>query len=188
MKPSSAVEKWVALVLGVVCVVVVGRLVFGIGAGQGTLRPATTGRPATASSAKVPAHSAEEIARYDPVVRLDLLKEFADRPLPKIERNPFEFEAAPVVPVKGAVPGPGTPGPTTPPQPPPPPPIPLKAIGYADQRGGGREAYVADDAQVYVVHEGDTINRQYRVVKITPSTVTVEDVSSHQSAELPVPQ
>jgi ribosomal protein L24 len=61
-------------------------------------------------------------------------------------------------------------------------------MGYSEKAGGVHEVYVSDEDQVYVVHEGDTVAGKYKILKITPKTVTVEDVSSHQTADLPIPQ
>jgi ribosomal protein L24 len=47
---------------------------------------------------------------------------------------------------------------------------------------------VSDDDQVFVVHEGDSVGTRYRVIKITPAAITVEDAKYHQTVDLPVPQ
>jgi hypothetical protein len=61
-------------------------------------------------------------------------------------------------------------------------------MGYSENVGGQKEAYVSDEDQVYVVHEGDTVADKYKILKITATAVTVEDVATHQTAELPIPQ
>ena len=38
-----------------------------------------------------------------------------------------------------------------------------------------------------MVHEGDLIGTKYRVAKITPAMVVVEDGETHQTLELPFP-
>jgi hypothetical protein len=113
---------------------------------------------------------------------LDRLKQLLDRPLPELTRNPFEFEAAP------ARPSPAHSASAPPPTQPPAPPVSLKIMGYSEKAGGVQEALASDDEQVYVIHEGDTVAGKYKILKITPKTVTVENVSSHQIADLPIPQ
>jgi len=116
------------------------------------------------------------------VLEQDLLKEFEDRPLPELRRNPFEFMAgpAPVSPVQAAVQAAAAP------QPPPPPPVTLKLMGYSEGKGGVKEAMVSDEDQVYVVHEGDSVGTRYKIIKITPTVVTVQDATLHQTIDLPV--
>jgi Tfp pilus assembly protein PilP len=125
----------------------------------------------------------DELSRYDPLVKLDLLKEFEDRPLPELNRNPFEFVAGRVQasPVQTAA---AEPAPTPPA---PPPPVTLKPMGYSEGKGGVKEAMVSDEDQVFVVHEGDSVGTRYKVIKITPTVITVEDAALHQTVDLPVP-
>ncbi len=54
--------------------------------------------------------------------------------------------------------------------------------------GGVKEAFATLEDQVFVVHEGDVIASKYKILKITPLVVTVEDASSHQIVDLPIPQ
>jgi hypothetical protein len=142
---------------------------------------ATTGTGAKAPAGK-PSVS-DELSRYDSVVKLGLLKELEDRPLPELERNPFEFVAAPA---KGAAAG--TPAPALAAEPAAPPPVTLKPMGYSEGRGGVKEAMVSDEDQVFVVHEGDSVGTRYKVIKITPTVITVEDATLHQTVDLPIPQ
>ena len=123
----------------------------------------------------------DELARYDPSLNLDELKDILSRPAPQPGRNPFELHATPK-----AVPT--NPEPPPPQAPPPPPPIPLKAVGYSEKPGGVKEAYVTDDQEVYVVHEGEEFGKRYKAVKITPQQVQVEDQNSHQTVQLLIPQ
>ena len=125
----------------------------------------------------------DELSRYDSIVEVDRLKEFDDRPLPELDRNPFDFVAAPV-----QAPRPQAPGAPAPAQPPPPPPVTLKVMGYSEGAGGVDEAMVSDEDQVLVVHAGDSVGTRYKIIKITSTAVTVEDNTSHQTVDLPVPQ
>jgi Tfp pilus assembly protein PilP len=126
----------------------------------------------------------DELSRYDSIVEVDRLKEFEDRPLPELDRNPFAFVAGPALAPRAQAPG-AAPQPA---QPPPPPPVTLKVMGYSEGAGGADEAMVTDEDQVLVVHAGDSVGTRYKIIKITSTAVTVEDNTSHQTVDLPVPQ
>ena len=137
----------------------------------------------TSKSTDAPANRVkDEFARYDPSLNLDELKDILSRPASQPGRNPFELKVAPT---PKAVANPAA---APPPQAPPPPPIPLKAEGYSEKPGGVKEAYVTDDQEVYVVHEGEEFGKRYRAVKITPQQVEVEDQTGHQTVQLAIPQ
>jgi hypothetical protein len=198
MKASGPMQKWGVGVLGVVSLVLLVNLVlqFTRTLTAGNARPRTMtlptakrpSRPAAKGSARKQKTS-DELSRYDPMVKLDLLKELEARPLPELERNPFEFPKPPAVvlsptqtaSIASAVP------PSAPP-PPPPPPVSLKPMGYSTGTGGVKEAMVSDDDQIFVVHEGDSVGTRYMVIKITPTVISVEDAITHQTVDLPVPQ
>lgn len=119
-----------------------------------------------------------------PLLRLGLVKDLEKRTLPEIARNPFDF--APLAPPKRA--GGAGAGASAATGPPPPPPIPLKAFGFSVDNQGRREAYLADAKEVYVVSKGTVVSKRFKVLQITPALVEVEDASSGQKAELPIPR
>jgi len=59
-------------------------------------------------------------------------------------------------------------------------------MGYSEGKGGVKEAMVSDEDQVFVVHEGDSVGTRYKVIKITPTVVTIQDATLHQNVDLPV--
>lgn len=180
MKLTGYIEKWAGGILGAVSVILLLNLVLQFsGVRAGSRRPLPSPPPA---AEKGKAGAADSLAQFDPVVRLDDLKRIDGRPLPELSRNPFEFVSPPAPPK--APPGPG-PAPAPPPAP---PPMTLKPMGYSENVGGQKEAYISEEDQVYVVHEGDTVANKYKILKITTKAVTVEDVATHQTAELPIPQ
>jgi hypothetical protein len=183
MTRKSQVKKWAAGTLGIVCLLLVLNLVLRSGVKVGASRATLPARvtPAVAHPQALADRVADELASYDPGVRLDLLKELQSRPLPRLARNPFEFAAKPA-PTAAAVSG----GPATPAPPPAPPP--LKAMGYTEKARGVPEAIVSDDQEIYVVHEGESFANRYRVLKISPSAVEVDDETTHQTVRLPIPQ
>lgn len=128
--------------------------------------------------------TAKDLTQLDPVLRLDELKELLARPAPKMDRNPFEFAPTPqeIRRIKEEASKP-----PAPPPPPPPPPLPLQAVGFSDT-GKGKQAYITDQQETYIVGEGDEFGGKYKVLKITATQVEVEDESSHQNVQLLIPQ
>ena len=191
MKRTGQIQKWGAGVLGAVSLVLIVKLVLQFNRGYvGVTRLAARTPPHPKASVPQGAKArggkprmSDELSRYDSLVKLDLLKEFEDRPLPELHRNPFEFVAGPT-PVSPAQTAPAAPMAA---QPPPPPAVTLKPMGYSEGKGGVKEAMISDEDQVFVVHEGDSVGTRYKVIKITPTVITVEDATLHQTVDLPVP-
>jgi hypothetical protein len=190
MKATGHIEKWGVGALGAVSLALLVNLVLHFSrAGTGNARPLATTSPTakgpTLPSAKGSAgkqKASDELSRYDPIINLDLLKELEGRPLPELDRNPFEFLAPPAKTSTGSATAAAAVL-----QPPPPPPVSLKPMGYTEGKGGVKEAMVSDEDQVFVVHEGDFIGTRYKVIKITSTMITVEDATLHQSVDLPFP-
>ncbi|MGA2413899.1 MAG: hypothetical protein ABSF59_05600 [Candidatus Sulfotelmatobacter sp.] len=63
-----------------------------------------------------------------------------------------------------------------PPPPPPPPPIPLKFFGFADQVGEPKKVFLSKDDDVFIAGEGEIVDRRYKVVRISPTSVEIQDV------------
>jgi hypothetical protein len=192
MRISNHVKIWASGILGGVSLLLLINLVldFGevrAGAPRPTLPPASPGEERRLQTDR----GADEDARYLAQVRLDVLEDLQARPLPDIVRNPFEFEAPKRTPQQiqqaAAAAAAAQQGAASN-QPPPPPPVPLKAFGYGEKTGGGREAYLSDDEQIYIVHEGESVGSRFKVLKILPAAVEVQDDASHQTVQLPIPQ
>jgi hypothetical protein len=191
MRITGRNEKWGAGVLGVLSLALLVHLVFMYKSGSGGAASAgakTSPRVDTSTPRGAPPVAGKEktsdgLSRYDSLVKLDLLKELQDRPLPELHRDPFEFAGsrAPAPPVQTAAAA------AAPAQPPPPPPVTLKPMGYSEGKGGIKEAMVSDDDQVFVVHEGDSVGTRYKIIKITSTLITVQDATIHQTVDLPVP-
>ena len=184
MKKREQLSKLAVGVLGVVCLVILVNLVrsfrqarVGTAKATGTVAVATGKTRAQSGASAV----AGELSRYDPELNLSLLKKLQSQPLSPIGRDPFAFESsAPPRPAASEAPQAAAAAP--------PPPPPLKAMGYADMPGGVREAYVSYEDQVYSVQEGDTIANKFKVLKVSPTQVEVEDASSKEKLKLPIAQ
>jgi hypothetical protein len=183
MKNREQLSKWAVGVLGVVCLVLVVHLVRSFG----RIRVKTAAAAGhTAAGARAPLRSdtarrGDTVSQYDPELKLALLKKLTSRPPAQISRDPFAYTP----PARPAPPG-APPEAAAPPAPPPPPP--LKAVGFMEMPGGAREAYVSYEDQVYSVQEGDTIANKFKVLKVTPAQVEVQDESSKETIKLPVTQ
>jgi hypothetical protein len=188
MKLPAGTEKLAIGVMGVVSLLLAWNLVSQYRAMQPGISHAHA-HPITASTkpvraAKTPSHAVDDLVQYDPDLHLAALSAQDSRPLPDEDRDPFDFVGGAVAPVSGGT----VVAAQAPPPPPPPPPLPVKAVGYNDLPGGGKEAMVTFNDDVVVVHEGDTIGTKYKVVKINPTMVVIEDGDTHESHELPFPQ
>ncbi len=187
MKEKIHLEKWATISLGVVSLVLLLNLVRQFsGVNAGTWRPILRSARAQrlAPLHKVSLKSVDEFSHYDPVLRLDVLRDLQARPLPKLDRNPFEFAPTPEEVKKKLEAARAA---TEPPPPPPPPPVPLKALGYSENNKG-KEAYLTDEQEIYVVHEGEEFARRFKAIKITPTQVEIEDESFHRTVQLLIPQ
>ncbi len=71
--------------------------------------------------------------------------------------------------------------------PPPPPPIDLKFFGYESQ-DQKKKVFLLHGADVFIASEGDVVDHHYRVVKIAPLSVQVEDIPYNNTQTLPLIQ
>ena len=78
--------------------------------------------------------------------------------------------------------------PPQPPQPQGPPPIPLKFYGFATQTGQAKRVFLAstNSDDVFVGSEGQVINRRYRIVKVSNTSVDDEDILNNNKQTIPL--
>ncbi len=198
-------EKWGIAILGVVSLLLIVKLVSQYNHMRAEVKlpvakarpPARVGvRAGTNAPVVKPAvrpRAPDDLSAYNSIVELDLLKKYEDRPLPELHRDPFTFVAV-AAPARVQAPGVAAAAPPAPP----PPPLNLKVMGYTEGKGAPDEAMVelcsascetsSPDDQVLVVHAGEAVGSRYKVIKINPTVVTVEDAAIHQTVDLPVPQ
>lgn len=133
-------------------------------------------------------------SKVDPTLRLDLLAKLQTEPSGN-GRNLFQFGPPP--PPPAALKGPE---PKIIPKPvsltkvgaapvnlaaPPPPPIPLKYYGFTSAPGSKtKTAFFLDGDDILVAKEGDTLKRKYRVIRIGPTSVVMEDTDSKHEQTL----
>ena len=154
--------------------------------------PFFTDSPARGSSAqaaaplasRVPARAAKKtgkkprVENLDPTLRLDLLAMSEKTQYEGSGRNIFVSQAENVV-----IPRPVTPGASDAPQigyqtpqPPQAPPIPLKFYGFASRPGEPKRIFLKLGEDVFVAGEGEIVDRRYKVIRISPNSVDIQDV------------
>jgi hypothetical protein len=136
--------------------------------------------------------------KIDPTLRLDLLAKLQEVPAPAGTHNLFQIGSAPATKPEGPK-GPepvilswNRPPPLPPPPPPPgekqPPPlvpINVKYYGWAAPTGTERKrAFFLDGDNVIVKYEGESIKGHYRVMRIGPGVVVVEDTNDKRQQTL----
>jgi hypothetical protein len=141
---------------------------------------ATTGHEAT----KLPSNAAD----LDPTLHPELMAQAESLEYTGKGRNIFSLTSMPVEipqPVKTARNAP-PPVPTGPPPPAPPPPIELTFFGYSSHKSGLRRAFLLKCDDVFIASEGDVVDHRYKVVKIAPMSVQIEDIPYANTQSLPL--
>jgi len=121
----------------------------------------------------------------DPSLRYDWLKASEDTKYQGKGRNIFQAQIDIPRPVKSPV-IPITPPP--PPGPPPPPPINLKFFGFASKPGEPKKIFLSQGEDVFIAGEGEMVDRRYKILRISPMSVEVEDVLNNNRQSIPLTQ
>jgi hypothetical protein len=69
---------------------------------------------------------------------------------------------------------------------PPPPPINLKFFGISATKGEKPRAFLSQGEDVWIAHEGDVVNRHYKIIHISPTAVEVEDLLTNNRQPVPL--
>ncbi len=180
---ENRVKTIAAIAFMVISVVLFARTVSGW-FGSATAAPATV-----ASANQQPLRRAPRrlnprtptVPSLDPRLRLDLLQSSEHTRYEGSGRNIFRpHEELAAIPKPIAPPMPVNPGP------PPPPPINLKFFGFANKSGEPRKIFLSQGEDVFIAGEGDIVNRRYKVVRIGPTSVEIEDVLSNNKQTIPL--
>jgi len=141
--------------------------------------------PATKQPAKPGAKKSGPVLlaqSLDPTLRLDLLKSSEDVSYGGSGRDIFQNQPEPV-----AIPQPAKPViDPGPPAPPAPPPIPLKFYGFSGSKSGPKQVFLSKGDDIFVAKEGQIIDRRYKILKIGPNSVEIEDVLTNNRQTLPL--
>jgi hypothetical protein len=187
-----------AAALGVVAVLAMAYEIIPMFSGSST--PATSAQAA----APVATHAAARLGtkpgkkprleNLDPTLRLNLLATSEQTLYEGHGRNIFVSQAEDVIipkPIASGTPdaqhgiGYQTPTPQQP------PPIPLKFYGFASRAGEPKKIFLKSvtGEDVWVAGEGEIVDRRYKVIHITPTSVEIQDmVYSGPPQNLPLTQ
>jgi hypothetical protein len=124
----------------------------------------------------------------DPTLRTDLLKNSEAAEYKGTGRNIFEAQATPAPITKEKLPVLAHHEPMGPPLPPPPPPIPLKFYGFASKPGQQKSIFLVNGDNIFIGREGDIVNRRYKILRISPSEVEIQDVLDNHTQKIPLTQ
>jgi hypothetical protein len=153
-------------------------------AAQPTSTAARPGVRRTASGKVVPVVE----PRLDPTLDLNLLSQSEEIKYAGNGRNIFVAGSVPIEkPKRNGTDKPSA-GISAPPLPPPPPPITLKFFGFANKPGETKKVFLSQNEDVFIAGEGDIVDRRYRVLHISPTSVEVEDVLNNNRQSLPLTQ
>jgi hypothetical protein len=122
----------------------------------------------------------------DPTLRYDWLKASEDTKYEGNGRNIFQLQAEIPTPVDTGKTDEEKKAENTPPPPPPPPPINLKFFGFASKPGESKKIFLSEGEDVFIAAEGDVVNRHYKVVRISPTSVEIEDVLNNNRQSIPL--
>jgi len=120
------------------------------------------------------------VENLDPTLRLDLLASSEKTQYEGNGRNIFVSTQESV-----QIPAPIRPGVTDgktdgtkyiPPTAPQAPPIPLKFYGFASRSGEAKKIFLKLGEDVFVAGEGEIVDRRYKVIRISPTSVQIQDV------------
>ncbi len=136
-------------------------------------------------------HEAIELpsdSALDPTLHPELMAQAEDTSYTGNGRNIFSPNSAAPTPVAIEKPKDFRPPPPVPQGPPPPPAIDLKFYGYSSTGGGNRQIFLLHGDDIFLAHQGDVVDRRYRVVSIRPFSVEIEDIPYHNTQSLPLSQ
>jgi hypothetical protein len=142
--------------------------------------PSRASRPARRGSGSVPGKKERAPQSLDPTLQLAQLASSEQIKYEGSGRNIFVSQA------EVEIPKPLAPGATDngkkdetlyqPPAATAPPPIPLKFFGFASQPGEPKRIFLSKDGDVFIAGEGEIVDRRYKVVRISPTAVDIQDV------------
>ena len=112
----------------------------------------------------------------DPTLRLDLLATSEQTKYAGSGRNIFVSQAQDIPQPKGSGVTDDKRAVYAPPSVQAPPPINLKFFGFANEPGEPKKIFLSQGDDVFIAAEGDIVNRRYKVMRISPNSVEIQDV------------
>ena len=180
-------------VLGFLALVLLGRIILGVGDPTPTVTAPIALDPNAVSSSRPAARvrvkgkrAPEAPHSIDPSLRYEWLKSSEETKYEGNGRNIFMLQAEIPTPVAAVTPEASKP--TGPPPPPPPPPITLKFYGFASKPGEPKRVFLSQGEDLFIASEGEIVDRRYKVLHITPVSVEIEDVLNNNRQSIPLTQ
>jgi len=184
MKPApEKIKQFLAVGLMLIAVLLIVR-VYRKGQSRSAQATAHERGPKSTATAKL----------EDPRLRLEILERaqaieyrgegkniFRERgqvEIPKVKVSPLLHK--PTIPAQMVNSGP--------PLPPPPPPINLTFYGFTNRAGEKPMVFLNQGGDIWIASEGDVVKLQYKIIRITPSTVEVEDLLNNNRQTLRLTQ
>jgi len=175
-----------AIALGIVALVVFAYEVFPLLTGSSTpasnaeaASPLAAPRTQTRATSKASKND-RKVENLDPTLRLDLLAMSEQTQYRGTGRNIFVSQAEDVkIPQPLGKPNTDAQKVEVPWQPPPAPaamPIPLKFYGFASSPGEPKKIFLKNGDDVFVAGEGEIVDRRYKVIHISNTSVEIQDV------------
>ena len=156
------------------------------------IAPVKAPKPGVRVAAAKGTKKASNVESLDPTLKLDLLASSEKTEYQGNGRNIFVSQAEDVqIPKPIATVSPDQLGHQQwhPPAPPPPQPIPLKFYGFASSPGEPKKIFLKNGDDVFVAGEGEIVDRRYKVIRITNTSVEIQDVvSSGPPQSIPLTQ
>ncbi len=141
--------------------------------------PASTARPATRRNSASTGKKERPAQNLDPTLHLQQLASTEQIKYAGSGRNIFVAQADTAIPmpIKNGTVDKDKQGPTWQvPAVAAPPPIPLKFFGFASHPGEPKKIFLSKGDDVFIAGEGEIVDRRYKVVRISPTSVEIQDV------------
>lgn len=188
-------KRLIASVLVALALTLIAHTVWQLASGP-SVPPAPA--PATETAAPVistraaatPGHAAQRLesaAALDPTLHPERMARAENTLYTGTSRNIFSKDSLPPAAMNAAIEKPIASvrtGAAAASGPPPPPPIDLKFYGFAKEKGGRELIFLAHGDDVFIAAQGDVVDGRYKVVKIEPNSVTIEDLSYNDNQTL----
>ena len=155
----------------------------------------TTGRPTDSDAPNAAPYAHQAVAlptasALDPTLHPEVMAQAEATTYTGDGRNIFSANSAPAQ-REVSIPkprGPIRPEMVAPPGPPPPPDIDLKFYGYSGVHGGPHKAWLLHGEDIFIASEGYVVDRRYKVVKINPFSIEIEDMGYNHTQTIPLTQ
>jgi len=185
-------KRLIAMVLVSLALTLIAHTVWDLASGPPSAAPPPAVESTAPTTAATPAGpAARQIAgaeALDPTLHPEWMARAENTRYTGTSRNIFSRDSLPPS-MTQAIENPISPvrtGPAAPTGPPSPPPIDLKFYGFATETGGRKLIFLSHGEDVFIAAVGDVVEGRYKVLKIGPRSVLMEDLAYNDSQTLPM--